>query len=62
MLSHKLVASIEDHSERLTAAVTERIRRDPELASIGRLGDLELREIGFRTSPQSRWLAGRGKP
>ena len=45
MLSNKLVASIEDHSERLTATVTERIRRDPDLECTGRLRDLELRDI-----------------
>jgi hypothetical protein len=59
MLSNRLVASIEDHSELLTAAATERIRRDPELPSISRLRDLELREIGFEVLHNlGSWLAG----
>ena len=62
MLSNKLVASIEDHSERLTAVVTERIRRDPELATIGRLRDSELREIGYEVLHNlGAWLAGENR-
>jgi hypothetical protein len=59
MLSHKLVASIEDHSERLTAVITDRIRQDPELPSIGRLRDSELRDIGCELLHNlGAWLAG----
>jgi hypothetical protein len=59
MLSNKLVASIEDHSERLMAVVIERIRHDPELSTISQLRDLELREAGHEFLRKlGRWLAG----
>jgi hypothetical protein len=62
LLSQKRVASIEDHSERLTTAVTERIRRDPELACIGRLRDSELREIGYELLHNlGAWLSGENR-
>src|SRR4051794_20895102 len=59
MLSHRLVACIQEHSEGLTSAVTERIRRDPELAHVGKLHASELRDISWELLKNlGAWLAG----
>lgn len=62
MLSNKLVAAIEDHSERLMDVVTERVRRDPDLATISGLRDLELRQAGYDVLRHlGSWLAGENR-
>jgi hypothetical protein len=59
MLSHKLVASIEGHSEQLAAVVIDRIQRDPDLVHMAKLEVAELRDIGSALLRNlGDWLAG----
>ena len=63
MLSNKLVASIEDHSERLMDVVTERVRRDPDLATISRIAGLGItaRPVTNVLRHLGAWLAGENR-
>ncbi len=46
MLSHQLIRMIEDHWEQITERVLTKIRQDPELVHLGKLGDAELHQWG----------------
>ena len=58
MLSGKLIHLIESHEEEITNSILRSIRRHPDLAHLGKLPEVELRERGQEILKNlGNWLA-----
>jgi hypothetical protein len=58
MLSHKLIESVERHSEQILDGLLAHVRRDPELPHVRKLPESELRERGSIVLQHlDQWLA-----